>query len=162
MIEQILITAVASFLGTIGFAILIRAPRRAWVPASLIGMGAYVVYWLLDRTGLGEAGAIFVSSLLGSMAALLCARKMKMIGTVFLILSIVAFVPGLGLYRSMEYLGSGQTQTGAEQLVSAMISIAMIVLGQGTGNFLWHALLKVNPDSAERTRSKKPLAQTGG
>ena len=142
MALEFFLTAAGAFLGTLGFAVLVRAPKRAWVPASLIGMGAYAVFWGLMALGLSEAASIFCGSLCGSLAALICARQMKMIGTVFLMLSIVSFVPGLGLYRSMHYLGEGTTIQGANEGVHAMITIAMIVFGQGAGSFLYRTMLK--------------------
>ena len=36
-----------SFVGTLGFAILLHAPKRAWLPASLIGAMTYTLYWSL-------------------------------------------------------------------------------------------------------------------
>ena len=140
MFIRILITCSAAFFGTFGFAILIRTPRRAWVPASAIGTLAYLIYDLLGSCGFSEPFSIFIGSLCGSILALICARHMRMIGTIFLTLSIVAFVPGLGLYRCMQLIGSGETSAGVQQGISAMISIAMIALGQGTGSFIFYLL----------------------
>ena len=120
MALELFLTAAGAFLGTLGFAVLVRAPKRAW----------------------SEAASIFCGSLCGSLAALICARQMKMIGTVFLMLSIVSFVPGLGLYRCMHHLGEGTTIQGANEGVHAMITIAMIVFGQGAGSFLYRTMLK--------------------
>ncbi len=142
MALELLLTVVGSFLGTLGFSALVRAPRRARVPASLIGTGAYAVFWGLTVLGLSEAAAVFCGSLCGSLAALICARRMKMIGTIFLMLSIVSFVPGLGLYRCMHHLGGGATVQGANDGVRAMITIAMIVFGQGAGSFLYRIAQK--------------------
>ena len=103
-----------SLLGTLGFAMLVHAPRRSWLPGALIGMAAFLIYWLLGLAGLPEAAAIFIGSLTGAMAALFCARWLRMISTVFLMMSIVAFVPGLGLYQCMHYLGEGETVQGAQ------------------------------------------------
>ncbi len=125
-----------SFVGTLGFAYLLHAPRRAMLPASLVGAGAYFLYWALTLTGLSEPFCVFLGTLCGSLAGHLCARRMKMISTIFLTLSIVAIVPGLGLYRTMSLLGSGETTAGAQQGVQAMTSIAMIALGMGVGGFV--------------------------
>lgn len=143
-----------SLLGTLGFAALVHAPRRSWLPGGVIGMLAFLVYWLLGLAGLPEPGAIFIGSVLGAMAALICARTMRMISTVFLMMSIVAFVPGLGLYQCMHYLGEGRTALGAQAGISAMISIAMIVLGQGVGSYLFRTLFKPGGRPDSRNPSK--------
>ena len=133
---HILKMAVASFLGTFGFAILLHAPRRAWIPASLVGTVAFVLYDLLLSMGITSPAAIFLGALFGSLIGYLCAWRMQMISTVFMSLSIVSFVPGLGLYRSMELLARSETGGGARQGAEAMVAIAMIVLGLGMGAFL--------------------------
>ena len=85
-----------SFVGTLGFAILLHAPKRAWLPASLIGAMTYTLYWSLKQLSLDEAASMFLAALFGSLLAQFCARKMRMIATIFLLLSVVALVPGLG------------------------------------------------------------------
>ncbi len=140
-----------SMLGTLGFAALVHAPRRSWLPGALIGTFAFLIYWLLGKAGLPEAAAVFIGSALGAMAAMICARTMRMISTVFLMMSIVAFVPGLGLYQCMHYLGEGQTALGAEAGISAMICIAMIVLGQGVGSYLFRVLFRSGTRIPSRT-----------
>ena len=131
--------AISTFLGVLGFAILVHAPRRSWIPASLLGMASYLLEWALCQAGLPEPAGIFLGTLAGTFAGLWCAVRMKMIGTTFLMMTIVSFVPGLGLYRCMWELGEGATGAGAKQGVAAMIIIAMIVLGQAFGSFLFRA-----------------------
>lgn len=132
--------ALSSFLGTLGFAVLVHAPKRALLPASLSGMAAFLIAWLLAHLGVSEAAAIFCGSLAGSLTGLSLARHLRMIGTVYLMMSIVSFVPGLGLYRCMEYFGAGEARLGAETLIQAMITIVMIVMGQALGSFIDRAL----------------------
>ena len=133
-----LLTAfVSSFFGTLGFAVLLRAPRRAWIPSSLCGALAYTLYIGLLALGLSEAASIFAGSLFGSLMGQFLARRMKMIGTIFNTLAIVAFVPGLGLYRCMALLAGGSPDAGVRAGVQAMVSILMIALGLGMGSFLF-------------------------
>ena len=62
-----LIKLLSSFVGTLGFAIFMHAPKRAWIPASLIGGVAYALYWALLEFGVYEPTAIFIGALLDSM-----------------------------------------------------------------------------------------------
>lgn len=141
MIEWIT-TLIASFFGTLGFALLLHAPRRAWLPASIIGGVSYTLYVLLLRWQVNGAAAMFVAALVGSLLAQGCARQMRMIATIFITLSIVSLVPGLGLYRCMEYLGAGQNAAGLQAGVNAMTDIMMIALGVGAGSFLFRVLVR--------------------
>lgn len=155
MLVQILQAGIGSFLGTLGFAALIHSPRKAAVPASIVGAAAYLVYWLLMQLGLNEPVSIFAGALLGSFSAQLMARRLHIISTVFVLLSIVAAVPGLGLYRFMAMLGAGRTSGAASVGVAAMVAILMIALGIGAGSMLYRVFrrsgkhTKVTPPNAE-------------
>ena len=134
--EELLRAILGAFFGTVGFAMLVHTPRRAWLASGLIAAFSYLVYWLLTRFGFSDSSSIFLGSLFGSLAGQLCARKMKIIGTVFLMSAIVPVVPGLGLYRMMAFLGQGQIAEGANMGIRAMITIGMIALGLGAGALL--------------------------
>lgn len=142
MIGDALRIMAASFGGTIGFALLLHAPRRAWLPASAIGGVAYALYWVLMQQGISEATAIFLGALLGSLLGQWCARRMRMIATIFVTLSIVSLVPGLGLYRFMAFLGQKEYAMGLQAGVAAMLDIGMIALGIGVGSFLFRVAAK--------------------
>ena len=99
-----------------------------------------------DRLGLAGTEKVDVLNvkcgelLLGSLLGQLLARGMKTIATVFNTLAIVAFVPGLGLYRCMELFARGEMEAGARAGIGAMMSIVMIALGIGVGTFLFRAV----------------------
>lgn len=131
----------SAFAGTLGFALLLHAPRRAWLPASAIGAVAYTLYWVLNAAGLGMSLSIFIGAAAGSLMAQFYARRMRMIATVFITLSIVAMVPGLGLYRCMALLAQGQNTAGLRTGVEAMMTITMIALGLAVGSFLFRAVM---------------------
>ena len=131
--EEILRAVFGAFFGTVGFAMLVHIPKKAWLASGLVASFSYLVYWFFLRLGLSDPSSIFLGSLFGSLAGLLCARKMKIIGTVFLMSAVIPVVPGLGLYRMMAYLGQGRIMDGADMGIRAMITVAMIALGLGAG-----------------------------
>lgn len=133
--EQIIRAVIGAFFGTVGFAMLVHAPKRSWFVSGLIASLSYLVYWFMTYLGLPDPMAIFIGSLFGSLVGLLSARLMKIIGTVFLMSAVVPVVPGLGLYRMMSALGQGQIAAGAKTGIQAMITVAMIALGLGAGAF---------------------------
>lgn len=136
MAEEIIRAAAGAFFGTVGFAMLVHVPRRAWFLCGVIASFSYLVYWGFLHLGLSDPSAIFLGSLFGALAGQLCARRMKIIGTVFLVSAIVPVVPGLGLYRMMAFLGQSRISEGASMGIRAMITIAMISLGLGAGALL--------------------------
>lgn len=142
--EQILRAVLGAFFGAAGFAMLMRVPKQACLASGLVASLSYLVYWFMVFLGLPDPMAIYIGSFFGSLAGLLCARRMKIIGTVFLMSAVVPVVPGLGLSRMMAALGRGQLSAGAGIGVGAMITVAMIALGLGAGAFvdrlLWSRL----------------------
>lgn len=142
MIVQALIKLVSSFLGTLGFAIFMHAPKRAWLPASAIGGVAYLLYWVLLQFSVYEPLAIFIGALLGSVLGQYCARRMQMIASIFVLLSMIPLVPGLGLYRFMRYLGQEMYSAGAAAGVHAMVDVVMIALGLAVGSFLFRMVVR--------------------
>ena len=125
----------SSALGTYGFAIFMHAPKRAWLPASLIGGVSYTLYWALLQLSMPEPAAIFLGALLGSLLGQYCARRMRMIASIFILLAMIPLVPGLGLYRCMSFLAQGLYTQGAKAGVGAMVDIVMIAFGLGVGSY---------------------------
>ena len=123
--------------GTFGFAALLHAPRRSWLPAGVLGGLSYALYWTMNHlAGVDDAAAMFIGCLVGSFLAQLLARRMQMIATIFVSLSIIPCVPGLGLYRCLSLLGQGNHAEGLAAGVTAMVEIMMIALALGVSGFL--------------------------
>ena len=146
LVEQIVRAVFGAFFGTLGFAMLVHVPKRAWFVSGLIASLSYLLYWFMTCLGLPDPMAIFIGALFGSLSGLLSARLIKIIGTVFLV------VPGLGLYRMMSALDQGQIAAGAKTGIQAMITVAMIALGLGAGAFA-DRLLWSRSRNAEHRRS---------
>ena len=134
--EQIIRAVLGAFFGTVGFAMLVHTPKRAWFVSGLIASLSYLLYWLVTYLGLPDPMAIFIGSLFGSLVGLLSARLMKIIGTVFLMSAVVPVVPGLGLYRMMAFWGQNRISDGADMGIRAMITVAMIALGLAAGTLI--------------------------
>ena len=139
----------SSFVGTLGFAIVMHAPKRAWFPASLIGGVAYALYWALQEFGIYEPTAIFVGALLGSLLGQYLARRMQMIASIFVLLSMIPLVPGLGLYRCMHFLAQEMYSAGVDAGVRAMVDIVMIALGIAVGSYVFRLIARPRKEAAK-------------
>ena len=135
----------SSFVGTLGFAIFMHAPKRAWLPASAIGGVAYLLYWALLQFNIYEPTAIFIGALLGSVLGQYCARRMRMIASIFVLLSMIPLVPGLGLYRCMHSLAQEMYGAGADAGVRAMVDVVMIALGLAVGSYIFRLFVRTKP-----------------
>ena len=141
-----------SFVGTLGFAIFMHAPKRAWLPASVIGGVAYLLYWAIQQMGINEPTAILLGALLGSVLGQYCARRMQMIASIFVLLAMIPLVPGLGLYRCMHFLAQEMYGAGADAGVRAMVDIVMIAMGLAMGSFFSRLFPKPNPAKGEAAK----------
>lgn len=137
LIGQGIIIFLSSAVGTFGFAVFMHAPKRAWLPASIIGGAGYLVYWALLQGAVYEPLSIFIGALTGALLGQFCARRMRMIATIFLLLGMIPLVPGLGLYRCMHFLAQEMYSEGVDAGVRAMVDIVMIAFGLGIGSYLF-------------------------
>ena len=152
MITSILdcfIKLISSFVGTLGFAIFMHAPKRAWFPASLIGGVAYALYWALLQFDVAEPLSIFIGALLGSLLGQYLARRMQMIASIFVLLSMIPLVPGLGLYRCMHYLAQEMYSAGVDAGVRAMVDVVMIALGIAVGSYVFRLIARPRKEVAK-------------
>ncbi|MBQ8536070.1 MAG: threonine/serine exporter family protein [Clostridia bacterium] len=138
MITGLLTALLSSFFGTLGFGILLKAPRRSLGWASAIGAAGYGAYWLVLFYGGSDLLGMFIGALIASLLAQWAARKLKMIVTVFITPAIIPLVPGLGLYQCMSYLAQGQSALGGQTGIHAMMNVLMIALGIGLGSIWPH------------------------
>lgn len=141
LLEGLIRAILSSFVGTFGFAFLLHVPRKSWFIAGGIGAAAYLIYWVTMRIGLVEPAAVFLGAFFGSLIAQIIARRMKMIATIFVTMSIIPIVPGISLYRMMAFLGEGKSIDGIRAGVEGMAGITMIALGVAMGSFVFRALL---------------------
>ena len=137
LIGKGVIIFLGSMLGTLGFAVFMHAPRRAWLPASAIGGVSYALYWALLQLSVYAPLSIFLGALLGSLLGQYCARRMKMVATIFLLLAMIPLVPGLGLYHCMSYLAQEMYSLGVDAGVRAMVDIVLIAFGLGIGSYIF-------------------------
>ena len=136
MIKGLLIALAASFIGSLGFAVLLQAPKKSLVAGAAIGAVSYALYWLLLYFGVSELLAMFAGAAVGSLLEKYAARRMRMIATVFITIAIIPLVPGLPLCRCMTYIGQGESALGAQVGLDAMKDVLMIALGIGVGGAL--------------------------
>ena len=79
---------------------------------------------------------MFLGAVVAALGAQIAARRLKMIATVFVTIAILPLVPGVGLYRAMSALATGDMVAGASIAAHTMALIVMIALGIGLGTAL--------------------------
>ena len=155
MVITLLQTFIGAFFATLGFAFLLRTPRRCWLPAGVIGGFGYTLYTVLLSFGCSDPVAMFIGMLIGALIAQYSARKMRMIATAFTTLAVIPAVPGLGLYRFMSLMAQGNTTEAVSVGVSAMTNIVMIALALGVSTFITRRIPHRKAAPASTTAKKE-------
>ena len=139
--QQLLLQAVGTFGGTLGYAILLNAPMRTVLPASLTGLLGYVVYEAMIN--LFAQGVIFSYFLATVIVAVICevaARMMRMPSTIFLLTALVPLVPGYTFYCAMLAMVENNGFQAAAFGLEAVQIVAAIAVGAAVTSVIFRAL----------------------
>lgn len=141
MIKQLITYAIGAFGGTIGFSILLNAPKRMVLPAAITGILGYELYIsLMHMAGFSEMTAYFFAS---AFMAVLCeieARVMRMPSTIFLLSALVPLVPGYTIYRAMLFLVEDNGALAAATALNAAQGVAAIAVGAVAASVCFRAM----------------------
>ncbi len=117
-------------LATVFFCFIMNSPWNSLIASSVVAGIGFVIYDLVKLTGMGEAVSIFVGTAFIAVSGEILARIMKMPSTVFVFPGVVAFVPGVGIYRTMLALIQSDFEkfqrVGTETIIIA-IAMAMAI-----------------------------------
>lgn len=140
-IMQILIHSIGSFGGTLGYAILLNAPARTILPASLIGLLGYMLYEVMvNLLGQGMIFSYFFSTVIISLLCEIEARVMRMPSTIFLLTALVPLVPGYTFYCAMLSLVEDNGAAAAAYGMEAVQIVAAIAVGAAVTSVLFRTL----------------------
>lgn len=120
----------ASFCGVFGFSTMYNSDRKMSATAGLIGMITNTMRLeLVDLFGLPGAAAAFLDALVSGLIASAVHHKLGYPRIALTVPSIVIMVPGMFLYKSVYYLGTGALETGTAWLTNAILMIICMPLG---------------------------------
>ncbi len=96
-----------AFLGSLGFSMLynIRGSKLWYAAAG--GLLSWSIYLLLGLWLYNEVAQYFITAMIVTIYAEICARLLKTPTTTFLIAAIIPLVPGSALYYTMSYAVNG-------------------------------------------------------
>ena len=140
-IQQVLVHSIGAFGGTLGYAVLLNAPRSTVLPASLTGLLGYVIYELLF--GFSACGMVFSYFLATVVITVLCeieARIMRMPSTIFLLTALVPLVPGYTFYCAMLSMVEDNGAQAASYGLEAVQIVAAIAVGAAVTSVLFRAM----------------------
>ena len=140
-LQQILLHSVGAFGGTLGYAIMLNAPKRTVLPASLIALLGYVIYAVLYQlTPVGEISSYFIATVIISVICELEARVMRMPSTIFLLTALVPLVPGYTFYCVMQAMVENNGPAVASYGLKAVQIVAVIAVGAAVTSVLFRTI----------------------
>ena len=136
--QQLLLQAVGTFGGTLGYAILLNAPMRTVLPASLTGLLGYVVYEaMINLFAQGVIFSYFLSTVIVAVICEVAARMMRMPSTIFLLTALVPLVPGYTFYCAMLAIVEHNGAAFAAYSLEAVQIVAVIAVGAAVTSTLF-------------------------
>ncbi|MBF8970289.1 MULTISPECIES: threonine/serine exporter family protein [unclassified Streptococcus] len=120
---------VLSFCGSLGYGMMVNAPRQTLLSSAVTGGLSWIAYLLV----LEVTGGIWLANLVASlMIGLLSNHFAKRIGTPVNILSIpcmISLVPGGTIATSMRYFAQGEVLQGQSFFVRTLLICFSLALG---------------------------------
>lgn len=131
--NPLLITALGSLIGCIGFSILFNIHGPGGLLCALGGVVTWVVFDLILKAGGDEMFAYFSGAFLASVYAEVMARVRKYPAISYLVVSLFPLIPGAGIYYTMYYAVHGNmerfaaegTRTGA---IAGVMAVGVLLV----------------------------------
>ncbi len=136
-VALVLLRAVASFVGVLGFALMFNSPWRTALVAALVATvpnvlriaGAQQLHWP------PQAAAAAAACLVGLLAAWIAPRLNIPRITVY-VPAVTIMVPGVPAYRAVFYLSNGDITNAMSYGVTAALIVAALAIGLGIARML--------------------------
>ena len=123
------IQAIACFIGTFGFALLMITRPKYLFFAALGGLITYVAWFFVDFYGYGDFVSNFAGASAGALYAEILARIFKTPTIEFSLSCVISLAPGSYLYYAMASFLNADYGAAFEHMVTAL----MIGLGIAVG-----------------------------
>lgn len=122
-----MITSVlAAFIGTIGFSVIFRVPKKYFLYCGICGASGWLVYQLLLNSLNSIATAVFFATVTVGILSRIFAITKKCPVTMFLISGIFPLVPGAGIYyTAYNAINSRISEAVFEGLKTFKISVVI-------------------------------------
>ncbi|MGX4645461.1 MULTISPECIES: threonine/serine exporter family protein [Holzapfeliella] len=127
--QQVFINILFSFLGTVGFAVVVDVPAKALPYCGFSGMLGWMVYWIGTNSGSGHMMAYLLGAFAVGILSIVFARTKKMPVIIFNIPAIVPLVPGVTAYQAIRQVAIGGIDEAIRLSFTVMIITAAIAVG---------------------------------
>ena len=129
-----------SFVGGFCFHLLFHGHVKDAVVGALVCMGAWGFTMLFLALGLNEFAGYFAGAVFATISAEILARFYKCPATIFLIIGVIAMVPGGSLYRTMFYAVSADWRMFGTQGIKTFLYAVSIAAGIVIATAIWETI----------------------
>ena len=132
---KLLLRAVASFLGGMGFAVLYNATWRTALSVGVLALAGNELRLALQDAGIGQAPATFAGALCVGLLASLVQRRLRERRIELTVPGIIIMVPGSAALQSFVLFSRGDTLGGLQASVTAVFVVGAMALGLAVARF---------------------------
>jgi len=133
-------SGLTSFLATLGFAVIFNIPRRHLITASLNGALGWTLYTLIMQLGGTTIFANFAGAVTVGLIGELLANYFRKPATIFIIPGIIPFVPGYGIFYTMESIMlhnfTEAVSKGSESFMIAVAIASGLIVSSTLGKYV--------------------------
>ena len=127
--NPLLVTAIGSLIGCIGFSILFNIHGPGGLLCALGGVVTWVGFVLIQWLGAGEIFAYFAGAFFASVYAEVMARIRKYPAISYLVVSLFPLIPGAGIYYTMYYAVHGNMEQFAARGTYTAAIVGVMAVG---------------------------------
>lgn len=122
----LLIGVLTSFIGTLGFSLVVRLRPKYLIFAAFGGVLTYIAWFVCDFYVLGAFVSNFVGAAVGALYSEILARVFKTPTIEFSLPCVIPLAPGRNLYYAMAgFLGSSYSDALGNMLTTIMIGFGI-------------------------------------
>ena len=132
---KLMLRAVASFLGGMGFAVLYNATWRTALSVGVLALAGNELRLALQDAGIGQAPATFAGALCVGLLASLVQRRLRERRIELTVPGIIIMVPGSAALQSFVLFSRGDTLGGLQASVTAVFVVGAMALGLAVARF---------------------------
>ena len=124
-----LIGAITSFIGTLGFALIVRIRPKYLLLAALGGLLTYAAWYVCDFNQRGIFICNFVGAMTGAIYSEILARVLKTPAIEFSLASVISLAPGSFLYYAMSSFVKSDYASAFDNMLRALTIGSGIAMG---------------------------------
>ena len=136
-----LIGILTVFIGTIGFSIVMYAPRKYWFLVSVVGTISWMLFLFCSHF-INSFYSNLIAAAFCSLSVHFAASKIKTPVTVLLLPAAVPLFPGGSLYYTMFYGLSGEYQLMKQFAFSTFSTIFALAIGFSVISLLYQETIR--------------------